>query len=81
MYFVALAVVEASARGEANAANRRERANATRTAATTGDEGETEGDDRTQPTTARATKRADNRTQRRDTENAPNERRPGDANA
>ena len=65
----------------AQAANRKERATAKRRAATTGAEGDTEEDDRTQPRTARATKRADNRNQRRDTENAPNERRPGDANA
>ena len=66
---------------DAQAANRKERANAKRTAATTGDEDGTEGDDRTQPTTAPATKRAGNRAQQPDTENAANERRPGDANA
>jgi len=65
----------------AHAANRRERASAKPTAATTGDEDGTEEDDRTQPTTARATKRAGNRTQQRDTETAATERRPGDANA
>ena len=67
--------------GPAHAANQTERANAKPTAATTGDEDETEGDDRTQPRTARATKHDGNRTQRPDTATAANERRPGTANA
>ena len=66
---------------DAQATNRKERANAKRRAATTGDEDGTEEDNRTPATTARATKRAGNRTQQPDTENAANERRPGDANA
>ena len=62
-------------------ASRRERANAKRRAATTGDEAGTEEDNRTPATTARATKRAGNRAQPPDTETAANERRLGDANA
>ena len=63
------------------AANRRERANARRTAATTGDEDGTDGDNRTHATNARATKRAGSSTLQPGTGNAANERRPGDANA
>jgi len=50
-----------------SAANRKERATARPAAATTGDEDATEEDSRTPATTARARKRADNKTQRRDT--------------
>ena len=66
---------------DAQATNRKERATAKRTAATTGDEDGTEEDNQPPATTAPATKRAGNRTQRPDTGTAANERRPGDANA
>jgi hypothetical protein len=61
--------------------NRRERANARRAAATTGETDGTEEDNQPPATTARATKRAGDRAQQPDPENAANERRPGDANA
>ena len=51
------------------------------TAATRGDRDGTEEDNQPPATTARAMKRAGNRTQRRDTETAANESQPGDANA
>jgi len=65
----------------ANAANRRDAATARPAAATTGDEDETEEDNRPPATTAPATKRAGNKTQQPGTETAANERRPGPANA
>ena len=52
--------------------NRRQRANARRSAATTGDGDGTGKDNRAHARTARATKRAGNRTQRPDTETAGN---------
>jgi len=66
---------------EANAANRRGRANARRAAATTGDEDGTETENRTPARTARATKRAGNRTLQPGTGTTANERRPEPAKA
>ncbi len=66
----------------ASAVSRRERANATRAAATTGNEAGTEEDNRTPARTAPATKRDGNRTQQPDTGDAANRAprdRPGPA--